>query len=198
MKMAVLSVPVRTFTSLRWLVAGLALAVASPLFAAGMSRPLAAATMDQTLGLLEHDLVPLAEAMPADHYDYVPTAGEFTGVRTFGQQVLHVAVNIYGASATVLGEKPPVEMGDGNNGPTHLKTKDEIVAYLKGAMAYAHRAMNSLTDANAGDEVNPGWGKRSRLFMADLVLWHSFDHYGQMVVYARLNGIVPPASRPTS
>jgi len=170
--------------------------LALPLFGADAALSPLAKTMDYELKILEHDLVPLAEAMPAARYDFAPTNGEFKGVRTFGEQVKHVAGGIYGASATVLGEKPPVDLGPGGGGAADLKTKEEIVKFLKGAFAYAHRAMATLTEANSGEEVDAGWGKHSRLFMADVILWHSYDHYGQMVVYVRMNGIVPPASRP--
>jgi hypothetical protein len=172
------------------------LVLAFPLFGADAVLSPVAKTMEAELKILEHDLVPLAEAMPAAQYDFAPTNGEFKGVRTFGQQVKHIAGSIYGASAGVLGEKPPVELGEGESGPANVKTKEEIVKYLKGSLAYAHRAMATLTEANSGEEVAAWGGKQSRLFMADVVLWHSFDHYGQMVVYARMNGIVPPASRP--
>jgi len=76
--------------------------------------------MDEELKILEHDLVPLAEAMPAARYDFAPANEEFKGVRTFGQQVMHVAGNIYGASATVLGEKPSVKLEAGGGGPANL------------------------------------------------------------------------------
>jgi hypothetical protein len=155
-----------------------------------------AKTMDLELQVLEHALVPLAEAMPAAQYDFAPANGEFKGVRTFGQQVKHLAGGIYGSSAAVLGEKPPVDLGQGDNGSANLKTKEEIVKYLKDSFAYAHRAMATLTEANSGEEAFAWWGKQSRLFMADLILWHSYDHYGQMVVYARMNGIIPPSSQP--
>ncbi len=156
-----------------------------------------AKTKNEELKMLERDLVSLAEAMPAAQYDFAPTNGEFKGVRTFGQQVMHVAGNIYGASSVVLGEKPPVELDPSSGGgAANLKTKDEIVKYLKDSFVYAHRAMATLTEANSGDELDPGWGKHSRLFMADVVIWHSYDHYGQMVIYLRMNGIVPPSSRP--
>jgi hypothetical protein len=89
-----------------------------------------------------------------------------------------------------------VDLGQGDNGPANLKTKEEIVKYLKDSFAYAHRAMAMLNEANSGEEAFARWGKQSRLFMADLILWHSYDHYGQMVVYARMNGIIPPSSQP--
>jgi hypothetical protein len=154
-------------------------------------------TFDQQLTMIERELVPLAEAMPAEKYNFAPTHGEFAGVRTFGQQVSHIAAVIYLCSASVLGEPVPPEAGEGENGPPTLKTKDDIVRYLKASMVYAHKAMNSVTGSNLTGMVKSpfGEGQVTRLSMVTVPVWHSFDHYGQMVVYARMNGIVPPASR---
>jgi hypothetical protein len=164
-----------------------------PLFAAG---PLAK-SLDEDLTGIEHDIVPLAEAMPSAKYDFAPSQGEFKGVRTFGLQVRHVATIIYAVSASVLGEKNPIAMGTNENGADSLKTKEEIVKYLKDAFAYAHKAIGSLTEKNLTDMVSTPFGsdKAPRIKMATIGVWHSFDHYGQMVVYARMNGVVPPASR---
>jgi uncharacterized damage-inducible protein DinB len=163
----------------------------------GADAPSVSKIFDGELTTIENELVPLAEAMPADKYDFAPTHGEFKGVRTFGHQVSHVAAVMYLVSASVLGEKVPAEAGEGEEGPATLKAKDDYVKYLKGAIAYTHKAMNSLTAANLTDMVKPPFGERkvSRVSMATLPVWHSFDHYGQMVVYARMNGIIPPASR---
>jgi hypothetical protein len=154
-------------------------------------------TFDQQLKMIEGELVPLAEAMPGDKYNFAPTHGEFTGVRTFGQQVAHVAAVIYLCAASVLGEPVPAEAGSGENGPATLKTKDDYVKYLKASFAYGHKAMNSVTERNLmGNIKSPfGEGNVPRVSMVTAPVWHSFDHYGQMVVYARMNGIVPPASR---
>jgi hypothetical protein len=150
---------------------------------------------DRELSTLEHELIPLAEAMPADKYDFAPTQGAFKGVRTFGQQMSHVASVMYSISGTVLGEKPPADVGTGENGPDSLKGKDAIVKYLKDAFAYSHKAMKSLTDLNFVEMV-PAYGhKAPRGQVASELVWHGFDHYGQAVVYARMNNIIPPASR---
>ena len=153
--------------------------------------------LDRQLSMLERELVPLAEAMPAAKYDFAPSGGEFQGVRTFGQQVGHTAAVIYAVAAATLEEKNPSELGPGENGPATLKTKEQLVTYLKDSIAYAHKAMASVTAANVTAPVPNafGEGKAPRLSMATIAVWHSFDHYGQMVVYARMNGIVPPASR---
>jgi len=169
-----------------------ALVSLAPAFAA--DAPTFAKTEDGQLHGVEQEIVSLVEAMPADKFDFAPTAGEFKGVRTFGQQARHVATIIYVVSAAVLGEKNPVDPGKDENGPA-LASKAEIVKYLKDAFAYGHRAMSSLTAANAMDEVKVFGGSSTRLAMANLATSHSFDHYGQMVVYLRMNGIVPPASR---
>jgi len=150
---------------------------------------------DRELSIIERELVPLAEAMPADKYDFAPTEGAFKGVRTFGQQMTHVAAVMFSISGTVLGEKPPAEIGTGENGPDSLKGKDAIVQYLKDAFSYSHKAMKSLTERNFTEAI-PASGKGvARGQIASELVWHGFDHYGQAVIYARMNGIVPPASR---
>lgn len=165
---------------------------------ADKTGPPVAKVFDQQLATIESELVPLAEEMPADKYGFAPTQGEFKGVRTFAQQVSHVAAVIYMVSASVLEQKTPSEAGPGENGPASLQTKDQILKYLKDAFAYGHKAMNSLTERNLTGLVKSAFGEGDapRVSMASVAVWHSFDHYGQMVVYARMNGIVPPASRP--
>jgi hypothetical protein len=151
--------------------------------------------MTNHLALVESDVVRLAEAMPADKYNFRPSDGEFTGVRTFGEQVRHLATMIYMTAAIVLEERSPYGPGTNDNGPDDLTTKDAIVAYLKSSIAYARKAMASLTEQNALDPLRTYFGSQPRIEVAAGVVYHSYDHYGQMVVYARMNGIVPPASR---
>ena len=161
-------------------------------FAFAQNAPTASQTWDAQLSSLEKEFVPLVEAMPEGKFDFKPTPE----VRTFGLQAMHTATVLYGVSAAILQKKPPVEAGPAENGPA-LKTKAEIVKFCKDAFAYAHTAMQSLTNVNQMELVASAFGgdKTSRLNMASVAMWHSFDHYGQMVVYLRLNGIVPPASR---
>ena len=101
-------------------------------------------------------------------------------------------------SASALGEKAPVDLGPTDNGPDSLKTKDQILSYLKGSLAYAHKAARNLTEKNQLDDVKDPFessGTMKRASAVGVIGWHSFDHYGQMVVYARMNGVIPPASR---
>lgn len=176
---------------------GFVLLCALPLAAADAPTASVGKILDNQLRMIENEFVPLAEAMPADRYSFAPTGGEFKGVRTFAQQVTHTAAVMYIVSAAVLGEKNPSEAGPNENGPASLKSKDEIVKYLKDAFAYAHKAMATITNQNATELINPAFGNRKapRLAIANENIWHPFDHYGQMVVYARMNGVVPPASR---
>jgi len=152
--------------------------------------------LDRTVSNVEHEFVPAAEAMPEDKFGFAPTNGEFKGVRTFAQQVKHVAAVNYELGAAILEEKTPVDIGD-EAGPASITTKVEILKYLKDSFAYAHRAVQTINDKNLVETVKSpfGEGKVTRLGLATTVAWHAFDHYGQMVVYLRMNGIVPPASR---
>ena len=155
-----------------------------------------AQVLDQSVTGVEKEFVPAAEAMPEDKYSFAPTNGEFKGVRTFAQQVKHVAAVNYILGASILGEKPPVEVG-GESGPDAIKSKAEIVKYLNESFAYFHKAVGSIKEGNLLSPVkNPfGEGMVTRLWLATLNVGHCFDHYGQMVEYLRMNGIVPPASR---
>ena len=149
---------------------------------------------DHQVMLVEDAVLSLAEAMPSDRYDFAPTEGTFSGVRTFGEQVRHVATVIYMTSALVLEERSPYGPGIYDNGPDELRTKEEIIGFLRASLTYARRAMASLTEVNHMTLVPSAFGKMPRSAVAAGVAYHSFNHYGQMVVYARMNGIVPPAS----
>ncbi len=162
----------------------------------GDEKKTTTSVLDGGVKTIESELVPAVEAMPEDKFGFAPTGGEFKGVRTFGQQAKHVAAVNYIVGASILGEKPPVDVG-GESGPDSVKSKADIVKFLKESYAYAHKAVASINDSNAVAPIkNPfGEGTSTRLGMGTVFAWHGFDHYGQMVVYLRMNGIVPPASR---
>lgn len=153
--------------------------------------------VDGSFQLMEKQFVGAAEAMPEDKFGFAPKDGEFKGVKTFAEQVKHVAAVNYFLGATILGEKPPVEVGNPEIGPENLKTKAEIVSFLKNSFVYAHKAMGSVTAANATTTVKfPfGEGDTTPLGLITILAFHGMDHYGQMAVYLRMNGIIPPASR---
>jgi uncharacterized damage-inducible protein DinB len=153
-----------------------------------------AGTVEQWFAMIEKQFVSLADAMPADKFDFKPTTGAFADVRTFGEQVKHVACGNFAFFNEIEKKEPPA--GCGTGGPSPAKTKDEIMAYLRESFTYARRVMQTLTPENALEPAGgPYGGKSTRLGLTTLAVWHASDHYGQLVVYLRLNGIVPPASR---
>jgi len=152
--------------------------------------------LDRLVSNTEEEFVPAAEAMPEEKFGFAPTNGEFKGVRTFAQQVKHVAAVNYEVGAALMEEKPPVDL-NGEAGPASITSKADIIKFLKESFAYVHKAIATINDTNLTDTVRSpfGEGKVTRLGLASAVSWHAYDHYGQMVEYLRMNGIIPPASR---
>jgi uncharacterized damage-inducible protein DinB len=149
------------------------------------------ATYDKLLTTMESQFVSAAEALPEEKYNFAPpmTAGEFKGVRTFAGQVKHVADANYeffgGSDFTEAQSKARSEAID------KLSSKAEILQALKVSFAQAHKYIAGITPENAFVMTEHG----TRASMATFGIAHLMDHYGQMVVYLRMNGIVPPASR---
>ncbi|HUH63131.1 MAG TPA: DinB family protein [Terracidiphilus sp.] len=136
---------------------------------------------------MEQEFVGAAEAMPEDKYGFAPSTGEFKGVRTFGDQVKHVAeANYY-----FFGTLSDADLKAKGEAIGKLATKAEIVQALKDSFAQAHTYVDGITAENAFTMTAHG----TRAGMAAFGLAHFMDHYGQMVEYLRMNGIVPPASR---
>ena len=152
--------------------------------------------LDHAVSNLEREFVPAAEAMPEEKYGFAPTNGEFKGVRTFAGQIKHVAAVNYELAGAILEEKPPAEVGE-ESGPANVTSKADVLKYLKDSFAYVHKAIATINEKNLVETVKSpfGEGSVSRLALAMSVGSHGFDHYGQMVEYLRMNGIVPPASR---
>lgn len=152
--------------------------------------------LNRTVSNLEYEFVPAADAMPEDKYGFAPTNGEFKGVRTYAEQIKHVAAVNYELASAILMEKPPVEI-NGESGPASITSKAEILKYLKDSFVYVHKALDTINEQNLVETVKSpfGEGMVTRLGLATSVSWHGYDHYGQMVVYLRMNGIIPPASR---
>jgi uncharacterized damage-inducible protein DinB len=154
--------------------------------------------LDHTVLNMEYEFIPAAEAMPEDKFNFAPTNGEFKGVRTFAQQIKHVAAVNYEIAAAILEQKAPVDINE-EAGPASITTKADILTYLKESFAYVHKAIATINEKNVVETVKSpfGEGSVSRMGLATSIAWHGYDHYGQMVVYLRMNGIVPPASRPS-
>jgi hypothetical protein len=160
-------------------------------------KPTFAMVLDRSLSNVEREVVPAAEAMPEDKFNFAPTQGEFKTVRTFAQQVKHIAAANYLLGSGILAEKPPLDL-EGENGPAKITSKADVVQFLKDSFTYLHKALNSIDENNVLGQVPSPFGpnKVSRLGLAVGAISHPFDHYGQMVEYLRMNNIIPPASRP--
>ncbi len=172
---------------------------ATPASAQQSQQPAAtiASIVDGEISAIEKQIVDAAEAMPEDKFNFSPESlnvpgAEFKGVRTFAAQVKHVAAANYFIWSPIAGDKLPESLKDGN-GPEALKTKADIIKFLKESFALGHKAAASLTPENILQPV--GKHNSPRLYLATFGVSHANDHYGQMVEYLRMNGIVPPASR---
>jgi uncharacterized damage-inducible protein DinB len=165
-------------------------AAATPAPAVGVAVP-PAQVYGKLLSGMEQEFVSAAEAMPEDKYNFAPpaTLGEFKGVRTFAQQIKHVAEANYfffsGSSFTEAGDKAAADSIE------KLTTKADIVKALKDSFAKAHAFVDTITPENAFVMTSHG----TRAGMTAFGIAHFMDHYGQIAEYLRMNGIVPPASR---
>jgi uncharacterized damage-inducible protein DinB len=154
---------------------------------------------DEVLNLFEHEFMGVAKAMPADKYSFSPAGAAFApsqgakyqGVRTFAQEVSHVTLANYYFAATILGEKPPIDMKSINA----LSSKDELLKAAADSFAYAHKAIATITPENAFVAIDGVDGLHTRAVIASFIPAHGFDHYGQMVEYLRMNGVIPPGSK---
>jgi uncharacterized damage-inducible protein DinB len=170
---------------------------ALPAQQAAQSAPTIASVVDGEISGIEKEIVAAAEAMPEDKFNFSPESlkipgSEYKGVRTFAGQVKHVAVANHFFWAPLTGDTVP-DGWEHENAPENLKSKAEIIQFLKESFALGHKAAATLTAENILQ--SPGHSKSTRLFLATFGVAHAYDHYGQMVEYLRMNGIVPPASR---
>ena len=164
---------------------------------APQAPPTVASVVDREISTIEKQVVDAAEAMPEEKFNFTPESlnipgDDYKGVRTFAVQVKHVASSNYFIWSPLTGDKVPENIKDGN-GPAELNSKADIIKFLKDSFALGHKAAAALTAENMLQ--NPGNSKSTRLRLATFGVAHGYDHYGQMVEYLRMNGIVPPASR---
>ena len=162
-----------------------------------------ASSLLRTLDNQTYEMRSLAEFMPAEKYGWRPAHGDYGDdypgygpkeLRTFGEQIKHVACANFAFSAELDGKAPPAACDTG--GPSAAKSRDELVAYLRDSHKALHKSIQAITQKNMFDPIEgPYAGPNTRLGIAHTAIWHLADHYGQLVIYMRLNGIVPPASR---
>jgi hypothetical protein len=136
-------------------------------------------------------LIAIAEDLPEDKYDYKPHPDS----RSFIAQLLHVSGSMYYFTDVAQGQK--VRYGDDPNRDS-LKTKAQVVAFVKKCVEDGANLIKAKGDAGMPAVIQyPGTNEQHRLFeIAYDTIEHSGEHYGQLVVYYRINGMVPPESRP--
>jgi uncharacterized damage-inducible protein DinB len=167
----------------------------APAFAQNQSIPTSIqGSVARTLDLAEGQFLSVAEAMPESKYAFVPTAGNFEGARSFGEQVKHVACSHMAFFNEIEGKAPPAECEKG--GPSKAATKAELIRYLRESFDYGNRVLASIEDQTALARVDGRYaGPNTRLGITVTAVWHITDHYGQLVEYLRMNGIVPPPTQ---
>lgn len=163
--------------------------------------PTIASVMQTQLGIVQYELLPAAKAMPEDKYNFAPptSMGNYKGVRTFAQEVKHIATANFAFFSAILGQAPPagVTANEQMNGPDDIQTKDQIIDYLTKSFALGHKAIATINAENAVTPLPkpPISFLNTRLAIASFACTHAFDHYGQIVEYLRMNGVTPPASQ---
>jgi uncharacterized damage-inducible protein DinB len=126
--------------------------------------------------------------------DFKPTQGAFQSVRTFAEQVKHVACSNEGWAKQINGHEPvPLHCDTGGAKPA--STKAEIVDYLKRSFRMLEAEIAATNGSNLLQPAAGPYAGSNRLEAVNTAVWHSTDHDGQLVLYLRMNGIVPPASR---
>jgi hypothetical protein len=155
--------------------------------------PSAQQVLDKQLEDVESQVMSVVETMPANKFSFAPSDGAFKKVRTFGVQARHIGFCLNEVAVALLSE-PMLPHAD-QEGPRNLTSKDEIVRYLRDAFAHAHRAIGTLTNDNLLEQIADPYVEKlrtTRLDAAGIFLSHTWDHYGQMVEYLRMNNLVPP------
>jgi len=160
-----------------------------------------ASVVDRDISAVEKQIVDASDAMPEDKFNFTPEAlnipgSNYKGVRSFAVQVKHIAASNWFIWSPLTGDKLPEGLQDDGNGPANLQTKADVIKFLKDSFTLGHKAAATLTQENMLQ--SPANSKSTRLHLAEFGVAHACDHYGQMVEYLRMNGIVPPASRPKS
>src|SRR5215468_4852269 len=164
------------------------------------AAPTVSSTVDRQVSGIEELVLDAAEAMPEEKYNFTPEnlnlpGSDFKGVRTFAVQLKHIAASNYFIWSVVTGDKLPDGLGDGN-GSEAMKSKSDIIKFLKESFALGHKAAATLTPETMLQTV--GTSNSTKLYRATFGVAHAYDHYGQLVEYLRMNGIIPPASRAKS
>ena len=156
-----------------------------PAFATAQGAPLAKA-FHESIANSEKNLVAAAEAMPEDKYSYKPTPAQMS----FGAIMAHLAGGNDALCSVIGGVKPPMR----EKVPA-TATKAALIARLKETFAYCHSTLASLDDSKLGEELTVFGEKMSRGALELETVGDWADHYSQMAIYLRMNGMLPPTAK---
>jgi uncharacterized damage-inducible protein DinB len=164
----------------------------------GQQAPTFSTAIERQFNKIESDIVSTAEAMPEDKFYFTPETlniknSDFKGVRTFAGQIMHLATDNILIWSAITGDTVRADITD-VNGPNSIKTKADILKYLKSSFDLGRKAISMVTEKNAIDMIEFRGRNLPKLDLAFYALTHANEHYGQMVVYLRMCGIVPPAT----
>ena len=162
----------------------------------GQQSPVFSSAVERQFKKIESDIVSTAQTMPEAQFNFTPDNlhiknAEFKGVRTFAGQIMHLATDNILIWSSITGDSVRGDIED-VNGPKSIKSKAEILKYLKSSFDLGRKAMSMLTEKNAMDMIEFRGRNLPRLDLVFYALTHANEHYGQMVVYLRMCGIVPP------
>jgi uncharacterized damage-inducible protein DinB len=184
-------------------VAALAQGASAAKPAQASAPPTIASVLNRQLSGIERNIMGAAEAVPEDKYEFSPATANIPGdfktpdpVRTLSQQFKHIGDALESYASAILGQKH--EASADENGPKNVKTKPEVMSFLKAEFAKAHSAIDTITQQNVVEEIPAPFGnsKTTRLSLAAGMVAHSNNHYGQIIEYLRMNSMVPPESQP--
>jgi len=170
------------------LVSGLAITILSGGIAEARQADPLTAGAKRSYGIIKGYITRAAEKMPEEHYSFKPTPD----VRSFGQLVGHVADAQYMICAAAAGEKAPG--GEGGEVEKSKTSKADLQKALADSTAYCDKVFAAMTDAGGAPTVKFFTGEMPKLSILEFNTHHDFEHYGNMVTYMRLKGLVPPSS----
>lgn len=171
--------------------------------AQAQETPTITSVLNRQLSSIERNIMGAAEAVSEDKFDFSPATANIPGdfktpepVRTLSQQFKHIGDALEAYGSAILGQKH--EASADENGPKNVKTKQEVLSFLKAEFAKAHSAIDTINQQNVVEPIAAPFGnaKTTRLALAVGMVGHSNNHYGQIIEYLRMNSMVPPESQP--
>jgi uncharacterized damage-inducible protein DinB len=187
-----MKIRILVYSALLTLAAGAAVAQTAPA-QAPPANPLSASAK-RSYNIIKNYVIKAADKMPEEHWAFKPTPD----VRSFGQLIGHIADANFVICGMVSGEKPPAGgFEPASSIEQTKKTKAELTKALADSFAFCDKAHAAMTDADGATMIKSFVGEMAKLSFLEFNTHHDFEHYGNIVTYMRLKGLVPPSSERT-